>query len=198
MVLNTVGERINYCRGLLNISRKKMSDMLGDVSVPTLSRWELNVVITPDKKIAKIVDFFHKHGISVSEKWIMTGEGDRPINSNARELEHYCFDELSHEVFFNLEDKIKDFYFKQMVNNFFNPIIKFGDYVAGIKRNSKNDLIGKLCFFSSQQWLYAGIFEKYTENEIFIKNIDGAKKKLNVENIKQIELGEINWIVRRN
>tara|TARA_Y100000588_G_C14165272_1_gene886628 strand:+ start:332 stop:517 length:186 start_codon:yes stop_codon:yes gene_type:complete len=56
--LNSVGDRITYCRSSLNLTRKELANNWGGASIPTLARWELNTVNIPKKKIRFISEIF--------------------------------------------------------------------------------------------------------------------------------------------
>ena len=60
-MFNSIGERIVYCRGILGYSRKEFAEQMNGISLPTLSRWELNYVRIPDKQLDKLVVFFNEN-----------------------------------------------------------------------------------------------------------------------------------------
>ncbi|MBA2711616.1 MAG: hypothetical protein H0U57_13635 [Tatlockia sp.] len=62
-LMSTIGDRINYCRLSLKLTRKELSELWKMASVPTIARWELNVVKIPLKKLASLVDFFCNNGL---------------------------------------------------------------------------------------------------------------------------------------
>ncbi len=75
-MFNSIGERITYCRGLLGISRVEMAHKIGNlISLPTLARWESNVVDPSAKKVDILTAFFVLNGISVDSEWIKSGCG---------------------------------------------------------------------------------------------------------------------------
>ncbi len=118
-MFSTIGDRIVYCRGFLDCTRKEFATQLGDVSLPTLSRWELNYVKIPQKKLERLVHFFNQKGIRVDIDWIRSGQGLPPINLNLKDFQDIKFDEISYSIMIGLHKTIKNFQFKQLNSNFY-------------------------------------------------------------------------------
>ena len=191
-MFNTPGERVTYCRGLLGYTRSMLVSEIPGISLSTISRWELGYNEIPETKFDKLVSFFNDKGISVHSNWIKNGTGMPPINTNLNDISNNNFDEISYLTLSNLKQQIKDFEFKQITTNFFNPIFSYGDYAGGVVKENLKLLDNKLCFVISQTDVDVGIF---LFNELCIKNFNNEKKYYNNTNIIT---GEIIWTAKRS
>ena len=154
----SVGERLSYCRSLLGFSRQDFVAKFGGLSVPTLSRWELNYNLIPATKLNKLVEFFKKNGIEVSVEWILLNIGQAPINTNLQSFDKLNFDEISYITLYNLRNNVIDFEISQINNSFFEPLLYNGDYVGGVRTSNLETLNNKLCYVYIDKFIYAGIF----------------------------------------
>ena len=196
-MFSTVGERLNYCRSLINKTRKEVSDEIQVISMPTLSRWELNTIAVPKKKFIILVNYFAKNNLFVSEEWLSSGDGSLPVNGNLEEFNEENFDDLVLKNLLSMQENVKNFWFSQVSNNFFSPIVSFGDYIGGIplKREDFFSAQEKICFFSTDKEIFAGIL-KINNQDFFLENYFGKKKNIDLQ-ITQLKLGKLEWLVKR-
>jgi transcriptional regulator with XRE-family HTH domain len=187
---NTVGERISYCRNLLGISRREFVNAFGKITLPTLSRWELDYTAIPTLKLDSLINFFQLNGIDVSAEWILSNNGHPPINTNLQSLDKLNFDELAYITLSNLKNNIEHFEIYQINNNFFEPMLYNGDYVGGILNNNLEMLVNKLCYVIQDKMLYAGIFN-FDRTAIF----NYYKQSIKINDTSKI--GVISWIAKR-
>ena len=131
--MDNIGERLTYCRSTLGLTRKDLSSQWGGASVPSISRWELNVIEPAQKKITALSDFFCSTGLVVSPDWISLGRGAIPSLLNMKEFSENDFDSMCEKSFLSLNQKINNFIYYKVTSNFFSPIIRYGDYVGGVK-----------------------------------------------------------------
>jgi transcriptional regulator with XRE-family HTH domain len=191
-MFETLGDRITYCRSLLGVTRKDLSAKLGEViSLPTLSRWELYNVQPSSKKISFLVGLFNKYGLNVTEEWIIKGEGLPPISIHLQDFQESDFDIISYNTMTNLRKIIKNFHFSQINNNFFRPLLAYGDYIGGIITDNYSSINGKLCFLCSESLTIAGILD---HTKRIVTNLNGEIQEIN---ITEFSIGEIQWISRR-
>lgn len=190
MMFETIGERICYCRNLLNLSQREFAIEF-DLSKPTISRWESNLVKIPIKRLNTLVELLKNHGILVSTHWINTGIGTPPINQNAETIDTLNFDEIAYLTLNNIRQKIKDFEILQLNTKFFEPIFAYADYVAGVPTNDKSSLNGKLCFVVTSKDIIAGIYN-YTD-----KTLKNVFDKLYYLNDNIFTIGEVLWSAKR-
>ena len=115
------------------MTRKEFSAVWGEVSVPTLSRWELDVIQPASKKISSLVEFFCSKGLIVLPQWIENGTGISPSMLNIKEFVENEFDAMCEYTFKSIVQNINNFIYYKVTSNFFSPIIRYGDYVGGIK-----------------------------------------------------------------
>lgn len=190
--MNTVGERISYCRGLLNLTRDKFIEQFKIITLSTLARWELNTTIDiPEKKLQLLCDFFNKNGILVKLEWLRYGEGVSPINLTSNDVEQLNFDELVYTTLSSVSLKINNFKFYQVNHKFFEPIIGYGDYVGVIEiMENFESLHNKLSCFKTNTGVVVGYYDYYDSN---VSNTKNMKKK-----VIPISGGEISWIIRRS
>ncbi|WP_298624494.1 hypothetical protein [uncultured Legionella sp.] len=128
-LINSIGDRITYCRSSLQLTRKELIDEWEGASVPTLVRWELGTVKIPAKKIPSLVIYFNSKGLIVTESWISQGSGTPPILINEQIFEEIDFDSLAQENLLDLNRKTKNFLFGQVKNNLLSPYIRYGGSV---------------------------------------------------------------------
>lgn len=193
MIIKTVGERLNYCRSLLGKSRQEVSKEIGTVSLPTLSRWELDTTAIPVKKIDILIKYFAENNIFVSKEWLINGTGHSPIDGNLQEFNKNNFDDIAMSTLFSIKREIKNFWFSQVSNNFFSPFASFGDYVGGIQCIDKNFLLlkGKICFFCKDKEVFIGTLG--IDNDIFAQNVNNQKLIIDSDYL----VGEMQWLVKR-
>lgn len=191
----SIGERISYCRNLLGISRAMLCSELVGLSVPTLTRWELNMVKIPPKRMTLLVDYFSKQNILVTKDWLLFGKGQPPTNLNLKNIQELNFDDIVNQTFLNLRAKISDFSYYQVNNNFLAPFVTSGDYVGGVATNSYENIINKLCFLKGDNLFYVGIASSLYDDTINIFNCNNQEKKIDSNKID--EFGEIQWMVKR-
>lgn len=193
IMFNTLGERITYCRNLLGLARNEMAEkMAGAISLPTLTRWELNTVTPSSKKIEALNNFFLSQGLTVSLEWLQGGRDFPPLSMDLKKFDSTHFDEIVYTTLVDIRNKIKDFYFQQVNSNFFRPILSFGDYVGGIAETNKKLLDNKLCFLCTESVATAGIYN-YKDN--VIQNPGGDVEM--VKNDGRVIIGELQWMARR-
>ena len=192
MKYETVGERICYCRNLIGLSQREFAVDF-DISKPTITRWELDAVTIPPKKIAALLEFFNQRGLMVSAHWLMYGTGTEPINQFTKHIENLNFDEITYITFNKLKCEIKNFEFHQINTMFFEPVLSYADYVAGvIIDNSKiNTLNNRLCFATTAKDVVVGVFDY---NNLSLKNFFNESYTLNE---KTFCIGEVLWSAKR-
>ena len=195
MIFPSIGERINYCRSLIGKTRKEVSDEIGIVSLPTLSRWELNITKVPTKKIDFLINYFSENNIFISKEWLVSGAGHSPIDGNLQDFNKNNFDDIAVNALFSLKREIKNFWFSQVSNNFFSPFASFGDYIGGILvQSTKENFIAlkdKICFFSDDKEVFAGILR--VSDQFFVENIRNERMAVNVDCL----VGEMQWLSKR-
>ncbi|MFI4919115.1 MAG: hypothetical protein ACHP65_06130 [Legionellales bacterium] len=190
--MKTIGDRVTYCRSALNLTRKELEHRWKEASVPTIARWELDTVQPSSKKIQLLSGFFCENGLIVAPEWIEFGTGIPPTLLNMKEFREDQFDDLCQQNFLELHQKIKDFTYYKVTSNFFMPVIRYGDYVGGIKINSNPEgHLNSLVFVVHQNTVYAGLLAY--ENELCIKNPTG--QKFNIDNYDL--LAKIQWTAIR-
>lgn len=192
-MFETIGDRITYCRSLLQLTRNEMASEIGmGISLPTLARWELNTVIPSSKKIQILTEFFLHKGIEVSSEWLKEGSGYPPITLDLKKFDANQFDEIAYNTLIVVSNKIKNFFFQQVTSNFLRPYISFGDYIGGISEDNLKLLNNKLCFlFQVGDSATAGIFQ---HDQNVILNLSGETLPVLKDKVK---IGEVQWIIRR-
>jgi len=195
IAIKTTGERLNYCRSLLGKSRKELSEELGIISLPTLSRWELNTTRIPDKKIDVLLTYFKIHNILITKDWLKDGVGEAPLNGNLKNFDITNFDDIAIKQLFSLKKEIKNFWYSQVSTNFMFPIVSFGDYVGGILYPLADDVISKLhdklCIVDDKSNVATGTLR--VTDKVYIENIRGEKRILTDDSL----IGEMQWLVKR-
>ncbi len=186
----TSGERLSYCRSLLGLSRRQFAEAVGGISVPTISRWELNYTAITRPKLEEIVQFFRNHGIEVTSEWIISNSDQPPINTNLQDLNKLNFDELSYITLTNLKNTIENFEIYQINNNFFEPIIYNGDYIGGVCDNNLEKLTNKLCYVVHDKMVSVGIFN-YSQMCI----VNFFKQPINIT--PTVKIGAVSWLAKR-
>lgn len=187
---DTIGERISYCRNLLGISRDELACSSKVASVATLARWELDYTEIPKLKLEKLIEFFQLNGIDVNIGWILFNNGRSPINTNLQKIDSLNFDELAYVTLSNLKSTIENFEICQINNNFFEPILRSGDYIGGISDNNIETLTNKLCYIEHDKMLSVGIFNF---EQMGIVNF--FKQIIKINNTTRI--GAVSWIAKR-
>ena len=196
-LINSIGDRITYCRSSLQLTRKELIDEWQGASIPTLVRWELGTVKIPTKKIPSLVIYFNLKGLIVTESWISQGLGASPILINEQIFEEIDFDSLVQETLLILNRKTKNFIFGQVRNNLLSPYIRYGDYVGGnkIPISILNTLSGDIIFLKNSNGLNVCILEE-CEEQLILRNFDRSVQ--NTFRDESIELlGKIQWIAKR-
>ena len=196
-LINTVGDRITYCRSSLQLTRKDLIDEWAGASVPSLVRWELDTVKIPVKKISSLVGYFNLKGLIVTDSWISLGLGAPPILMSEQIFEEIDFDSLVQENLLELNRKTKNFIFGQVKNNLLSPYVRYGDYVGGNKISNKalNALCGDIIFIKNTIGLNIGVLEECTDH-LILRNFERTAQ--NLFNFDLIELvGKIQWIAKR-
>lgn len=190
-MFDNIGERISYCRGMLNLTRDKFIEKFNLITLSTFARWELNSINIPEQKLKLLAEFFNKNGIIVKLEWLRYGEGVPPINLSTKNIELLNFDETVYTTLSSMALKITNFKFYQINNNFFEPIINYGDYIGGIELSTNFDILhNKLCFFKTNNGIYIGYFDYYKTCVVNTKNVQQI--------IKLISGGEVSCIMRRS
>lgn len=199
LLLNSVGDRITYCRSSINMTRKELVNLWGGASIPSLSRWELNTVNIPKKKLESLVEFFNNENLLVSLDWILTGEGVPPVKLSPDLFDSIDFDSLAQETLLNINQKQTYFCFGQVKNNVLSPFIKYGDYIGGLKHmdSSLSILSGELIYVQKGADIFSGICVLQEEN-LVLDGFISAKGYADIMQIKDIDaVGKIEWLIRR-
>ena len=132
VITNTMGDRITYCRSSLCLTRKELIEKWRGASIPTLARWELDIVKIPQKKLLSLIAFFHENGLLVTEAWLKDSLGTPPLLLQNDQFDEVDFDSIAQEKLLDVNRQLKNFIFGQVKNNLMNPVIKYGDYIGGI------------------------------------------------------------------
>ena len=196
-LINSIGDRITYCRSSLQLTRKELVEEWAGASVPTLVRWELGAVKIPGKKIPSLVDYFNGKGLIVTESWISQGSGTPPIQMSEKLFEEIDFDSLVQENLLELNRKIKGFVFGQVKNNLLSPYIRYGDYVGGSKVPIKvlHTFSGDIIFLKNSTGINIGVLDG-SEDQLLLRNFERSVQNSFIT--ESIELaGKIQWIARR-
>ncbi len=196
LTLNSIGDRITYCRSAMNLTRKEMASTWGGASIPTLARWELDTVSIPKKKLISLILFFNERGLLVTESWIMTGEGIPPVLLREDSFDELDFDSLAQESLLNINQKQNNFCFGQVKNNILSPIVKYGDYIGGIRSSldKLQCLNDEVVFVSKGADILVGIC-KVDEAEIVLVGLRGLSETCSLKLIDGI--GKMQWLIRR-
>lgn len=195
-LMNTIGDRITYCRSSLKLTRKDLSLQWGMASVPTLARWELDVIKIPLKKLSSLIDFFYNKGLIVTQGWILNQSETLPIFINNHAFDELDFDSLAQENLLNVNMHEKNFTFGQVKNTLISPFIKYGDYVGGNNCSflSLTAYVGDVIFLKRISGIVVGILER-NEDEIILKNFTNHHELFDKNLVESA--GKIKWIVRR-
>lgn len=190
--MRTIGDRIAFCRSAIGLTRKELSLLWGNASVPTISRWELDVIVPSTKKISAMADFFSSKGLIVSPAWIESCSGVSPSLLNIKEFNEDVFDEMCEQTILVFNQTIKDFIFYKVTSHFFSPVIRYGDYVGGVKIE-EHDIctLNSLAFVVHENTVHVGFLEY--DDGVFLKNSHG--KRIEFENYNV--LGKVNWTAIR-
>lgn len=169
--MKTIGDRITYCRSSLNLTRQELVDLWQETSIATLARWELDSVKTPEKKIKAIADFFCSKGLLVSLDWLKLGIGPGPTQIDLDQFTQEEFDNSCEAHFSALREKTENFFYYKVTSHFFSPIIKIGDYAAGIWNGESHlgGMIDQLVMIIESNTVYVGLLD-YVNNKIILKN----------------------------
>lgn len=190
--MKTIGDRLSYCRSAIRLTRKELSEMWGQASVPTISRWELDSIEPTSKKITSLSEFFCSKGLIVSVDWIQEGVGLTPSLLNIKEFNEEEFDELCEQNFLNLNKSLKDFVYYKVTSNFFSPTIRYGDYVGGVKvMDDYTKNINSLVLVVHENAVYVGFLDSI--EKLTIKNPLGKSMCFSDYNL----LAKIHWTAIR-
>lgn len=190
--MNTIGDRITYCRSLIGLTRKELSELWGEASVPTLSRWELDTIEPTKRKISAVAEFFCSKGLIVSPDWIQIGSGSMPSLLDMKEFVEDDFDNMCEQNFLHMNQMIKDFTYYKVTTNFFAPIIRYGDYVGGVKiKTAITENINSLAFIVHENTVHIGFLG--FSDKVLLKNAQG--KQIEFSNYSL--LAKINWTAIR-
>lgn len=196
-LMNTVGDRLTYCRSSLKLTRKDLSEQWEKASVPTIARWELDTVKIPAKKLSSLINFFHDNGLIVSQEWIINQSGVPPIFLKNSAFDEQDFDSLAQENLLNVNMQEKNFTFGQVKNTLVSPFIKYGDYVGGNNGSlsSVSNFIGDVVFLQRNNGIMVGILDKHEDGLIVLKSFANQYESFDKAAVESI--GKIKWIVRR-
>lgn len=176
----------------MSLTRKNLSTLWNEASVPTLSRWELEIIVPSKRKISSLANFFCSNGLIVSSDWIESGSGAPPSILNTKEFSEDDFDGMCEQTFLTLSQSIKNLIYYKVTSNFFSPAIRYGDYVAGIKIQKEDILnLNSLAFVVHENTVHVGFLE-YTD-KVLLKNSQGKK----IEFIDYTFLAKIHWTAMR-
>ena len=187
--MDTIGNRIAFCRKLLNLSQIKFSQVF-NISKSTITRWELDSVAISQNRLKQLIEEFAVNGLVVDLNWLISGIGDFPISDTALSIEQINFDEISLKHLQEIKSKIKNFEIHQVNSKFFEPIINYGDYVGCVLSELTDELNNRLCLIQVKKNVVIGIIDT---NKKVIKNIFGKSK--NIENRSLIS--EVLFISKR-
>lgn len=195
-LMNTIGDRITYCRSSLKLTRKDLAEQWKLASVPTIARWELNAVTIPLKKLLSLIDFFYSKGLIVTQGWLLNQSETPPIFVRNNAFDELDFDSLAQENLLNVNIQEKNFTFGQVKNTLISPFIKYGDYVGGnhCEESLLTTVIGDLVFLKRNNGIIVGILDEYDE-QIILKNFANHCESFDKSLIESV--GKIKWIVRR-
>lgn len=190
--MKTIGDRITYCRSSIGLTRKEFAELWGEASIPTLSRWELDTITPTLKKIASVAEFFCSKGLIVSPDWIQNGSGFPPSLLHMKEFMEDDFDELCEQNFLSLNQKVKDFTYYKVTSNFFAPIIRYGDYVGGVKINSDiSEHANSLVFIVHENAVHVGFLG--CDKTVFLKNSQEKRMEFSHYSV----LAKVHWTAIR-
>lgn len=192
-----IGKRLEYCRHCLSLTRKRLIDRWGIVSITTLSRWELGTVSVPQKKLAKLSEFFRNEGLTLNDEWLLSGEGFPPQLLGKVSNISKDFDSAAQEHFLSINQCVPDFTFGKVSSNHMAPFVNYGDFIGGrnLFTDRKSELVpGALIFAIYQGNLDIGLYEE-SNGEVILKNHLGKIISVNESAIKS--MGSVTWINRR-
>ena len=139
--------RIIYMRKqMLGITGKKLSE-LSNINISTIKQWENGNVAYSTKTTAfKIAKCFNDAGIYVTEKWILTGEGEEPKKYSEIETMDFNFEE--EDLF---RSRIKCLGYQSAIMTIVEekamyPVVELGDRVGGaVYTENFEKHAGKFC-----------------------------------------------------
>ncbi len=161
--LKTRGERLQYIRSLLRLTRSYIEQKYG-LSVETLKVWEYDKQPLTENGLKRCMAIYRAEGVLVARNWILLGEGLAPkIAVNIKRI----FEEVQEEQKGQpLDDEIlmlkEADYFKSLAPNSILmlvtteemlPVYSPGDYIGGryIKGKDLENAIGKDCIVKTRQ-----------------------------------------------
>lgn len=166
-----IGQRIKRARTLAGLSRKDL-DSYG-ISAHTIQSWELGRNPLHAKKAAKLVEIFHKKGISCSVDWLLEGTGSSPsilgetlslypkIDHSVGHVlnnENVIQQEIEHFKLLNANAKVI-----MISDDAMEPRYVCGDYVGGIailESNKFDECVGYDCIVETPDGLFFRRFGK--------------------------------------
>lgn len=195
--MKTIGERISYCRKLLNLTRNEVADEYQEVTLSTLERWENNKVQVKERNILAFIKYLTIKGLPVTLEWLRYGAGNPPmLFSQNNDGVNMTFDEVANLSAEHIRSSAANFIYFQVNNNLFEPILRYGDYAGGIISEKLDLLNGKLCFYKNHKSIIVGFLNFIDDNNFSIIGF-------NKNDIKQFTrddncvFGELNWLMRR-
>lgn len=81
------GERLKYIRSLIQFGREKLAKQV-DIPSSTLRKWESGERGLSDQALKKCVEAYKSIGVIVSQEWIKSGEGNKPVVKEIPNRDH--------------------------------------------------------------------------------------------------------------
>ena len=133
------------------------------ISKTTMTRWELDTIEIPNKKLIQLIEFLKQKQLHVTIEWFSFGIGVEPIIGNRENLQKLNFDEISYNTLCNLKNQINNFEILQLNTNFITPFLNAHDYVGCVFTNDYVSLDQKFCVWVTDKEIIAGIYN-YKKN----------------------------------
>lgn len=187
---NSIGNRIQYLRNLLNLTKIDFCK-LHNIPYSTYRSWEKNGKPLKYKTIVQLVKLFNQAGIIVSEEWLIAGTGTEPYKMSPTKLDDSILQvhSFDHDDIYALMDA------KNFQSNYTNSIIMLiyddvmtpsfnpGDYIGGIyiPLSDIYKWIGELCIVTLKD--NSTVFRKLGVNatgEICLLGLNYLSKEPNV------------------
>lgn len=195
--MKTIGERIHYCRKLLNLTRNEVADEYQEVTLSTLERWENDKVQVKERNILAFIKYLTIKGLPVTLEWLRYGAGNPPMlfrqNNDGINM---TFDEVANLSAEHIRGSTANFIYFQVNNNLFEPILRYGDYAGGIICENLDLLNGKLCFYKNHKSVIVGFLNLIDDNNFSVVGFNKSDIKQFTRDDNGV-FGELNWLMRR-
>jgi transcriptional regulator with XRE-family HTH domain len=140
----SAASRIKSLRLMSGLSRRDFC-LKHNISENTLTAIELDKLKLSQKQLYKLLEAFHQDGISCSEEWVISGEGQFPYlekygKERNQNIELNIFEDLSF-----IKKNRHNVIVVCVEDNAMEPYYKIGDYLIGLYIDDISSLSGQKC-----------------------------------------------------